>query len=174
MEERHKEISWQLIFEQGNSFYICSKLCEREINEVSGDYCIYYAPQIVNLVLACELYLKALLAFAGIPFDKTHHLDKLFECLPKETKHYAEKAAFQKYGTLTDAFGTDLMSVCANAFVEWRYSFEKKSLTGYHGYLQVLATVLQDLCCRDFYGITWETYARGQRIEKIAGLKYEN
>ena len=55
------DIKAHMMFDQANSFYICAKLCEDKLKNDAARFDMYLTPQIVNLALACEIYLKTLL-----------------------------------------------------------------------------------------------------------------
>ena len=83
----------------------------------------HMAPSAVNLAFACELYLKALLAMEnnGVA-KKTHLLKCLFDLLSDPTK--AEiRADYSSVETLQSL--DECIATHNNAFVEWRYCYEK-------------------------------------------------
>lgn len=86
-------------------------------------------PAIVLKTFSCELYMKSLIAISNI--KKIHKLDELFMCLSEEDKDNIQGIIIcilsknDSYGI--DNFNKDLKKV-ANAFVEWRYFYEKSKI----------------------------------------------
>lgn len=145
------------MFDQANSFYICAELCEKELEKHPGRHDLYSTPQIVNLAFACEVYFKTLLDFHKIAFKKKHKLSDLFDLLPSSDKEYIDRELSVKY-PFNNPFGRRKIDVEADAFVEWRYSYEKHTLSCDIGYLKALAKVLQELCSKELYDCSWEQY----------------
>lgn len=79
-------------------------------------------PSIVCLAFAIEVGFKAILLGSNAPATG-HRLDKLFEALPVEDR---EKVLFHS-GVERTAFEQNLELV-ANAFVDWRYIYEKRGV----------------------------------------------
>lgn len=101
-----------------------------------------YKPVIVNLALACELYIKALLMLQQecSTVIEEHRLNILFGDLDGaiQTK-IIQDAGIANW----DEFITD----SANAFVKWRYYYEQdKSMIGHISGLFKFADVLDKIC----------------------------
>lgn len=86
-------------------------------------FCLSYSgPYIVNMIFACELYLKALLCHDKIDYKKIHKLDELFELLPEEYKQEITNSYNSK---VTNGISlNEFTQKHANAFVEKRYPNE--------------------------------------------------
>ena len=152
------------MFDQANSFYVCAKLCERELDEHPTRHDMYSTPQIVNLAFACEVYLKSLLNFYKIDFGKSHKLNELLNMLPDEVRNSIENRTFDKRPVLFDAFGYKLIDKIADAFVEWRYSYEVSRLSCEIGYLNALADSIKEECCMRLFNTNWEAYCMTVKI----------
>ena len=153
----------QIMFDQANSFYICSKLCKRELNENSGSNDLFAIPRIVNLTFACEVYLKTLLASSKTNVEKKHRLNDLYDALPDEDRFFIETYMETRY-PLRDVFGSRFIDVEADDFVAWRYIYEKDTLSCDIGYLEALAETLQELCCMRIYELSWKRYCKTANI----------
>lgn len=153
----------QIMFDQANSFYICSQLCKRELDKQPGRHDIYATPQIVNLAFACEVYLKTLLTFSEIDIKKKHKLNDLFDALPDEDKRHIE-TYMQTCYPFQSVVGWRKIDIEANAFVNWRYSYERVTLSCDISYLEALAQILQMLCCEKLYNVSWEQYCITAKI----------
>ena len=81
----------------------------------------FSAPQIVNLALACEIYLKMLLEHTGVTV-KEHRLSALLHKVPKDYQNRINTLLYQRYPITQNAFGCPYIELLSNAFVEWRYS----------------------------------------------------
>ena len=157
-------MGFQIMFDQANSFYLCAHLCEKELDRQPGRHDLYSTPMIVNSAFACEVYIKTLLDFYNIPAGKKHNLDDLFQLLPDEVKDSITKNDCSLSGRMTDAFGLSLLKAVSDAFVTWRYSYEKSTLSCDVGFLKTLTKVLQAECASRLYGLTWEQYCKLARI----------
>lgn len=89
-------------------------------------------PIAVNCAFTCEMFLKSFLSEANIVQlknnNKAHKLDELFICLKETTKKDIVERVIIKMGKGYDEsqFYNDLTKN-SNAFVEWRYFFEKQN-----------------------------------------------
>lgn len=140
-------MSPKMIFDQANSFYICSARIRKSMDD-EGRPDLYSAPLAVNLAFGCELYLKALLAINSINSKRLHRLDDLFELLPTELQNDINSRLVERYPEENDAFGRKMIEVVANSFIEWRYCYEYNSLSCKNAYLTALADTLQDECSK--------------------------
>lgn len=80
-------------------------------------------PCVVNGAFACELFMKAIIGTSnpdGIP--KSHKLKDLFSMLDQRTQNAIEA----DYLNGSDYPLNDLLNELDNAFVDWRYAYEKK------------------------------------------------
>ncbi len=160
------------MFDQANSFYICANLCKRELDKKPQRHDLYSTPEIVNLAFACEVYIKTLLDFYGIEFGKKHKLNELFALLPEKMRNEIDKQTFFIHPVysainrqiLTDPLGRKLLDVEADAFVNWRYSYEKYPLSCHVGFLRAFSEVLRDECCARLYKINWADYCKISKI----------
>ena len=80
-------------------------------------------PCVVNGAFACELFMKAIIGASnpnGIP--RSHKLKDLFSTLDQKTQNAIET----DYLNSSDFPLNDLLNESDNAFVDWRYAYEKK------------------------------------------------
>ena len=103
-----------------------------------------FIPEIVLKAFSCELFLKSLIKNDNI--KKIHKLDELFECLNKDDKDTIRESIIQfksqKDSYTNDNFNSDLERV-ANAFVDWRYFYEKPRSINIE-FLNVLFIILRE------------------------------
>ena len=95
-------------------------------DDLSQDYVGIIAgnmyPCVVNGAFACELFLKAIIDVSsshGIP--KSHKLKELFLALDQNARNFIET----EYTSNCSYPLNDLLVESDNAFVEWRYAYER-------------------------------------------------
>lgn len=93
------------------------------IEDESDGY--WFIPSIVNLSLACELYLKYLLCENGIDYPRTHDLKTLFLALPLEIQNKVLNSAEFRGD---DEF-YNILEEDKDVFKKWRYYFENSSIS---------------------------------------------
>ncbi len=154
-----------VMFDQANSFYICAKLCWKELRNCLERFDICLTPHVVNLAFACELYLKTLLTCVnGGNILRAHKLNELEALLPEPMRESIAEAVRDKFPIDRDAFGTLYLDLISDAFAEWRYSYEKDALSCDIGFLTEFADALKETCSQQIYGICWDEYCRIAKI----------
>ena len=113
-----------LVF-QAKAFYNAFIVLEQQ--NLMMDIPRYTAPVLVNGAFSIELSLKAILAKNGVDYGKEHNLLILFGMLPQNFQDeilgfLCEKAP--EYSDPDKFFDEFLLS--SNAFIDWRYCFEKQ------------------------------------------------
>ena len=80
-------------------------------------------PFAVNAAFACELFLKAILICnsSNGNIAQGHHLESLFSSLPEAARNQIEGRYTQK----CNHDFSSLLTEIDNAFVDWRYAYEK-------------------------------------------------
>ncbi len=107
------------------------------------------APFVVNATFACEMYLKALQSITN-EAENTHNLSQLFKHLPNKLKDKINKLTKEKStGFLIDGkiLFKDHIKTISNAFVEWRYIYEKETASINISVILLILTVLDTLVC---------------------------
>lgn len=133
------------IYNNACAFYDCAQMCIQKADDGQPyEYLRLHTPALVNCAFSCELFLKLLIESVGKDYGKIHDLDKLFNLLPQDMQERINKNTYYKTGMFKDAFGIPMLKKVANSFNEWHYSFEKRQLSGYIGYLLGLCAVLKD------------------------------
>lgn len=106
--------------------------------------------EVVLHAFSIEVMLKAIHGKEGIDPSRTHHLGDLFSKLPAASQSSAEKRYIdawnkQKGVPPTDTLAT-LLNISANAFEQWRYSYEgnNSSLNAYVGGMQIAFEALYE------------------------------
>lgn len=153
---------WRM-FEQANSFYAFAMIGSKEAEKYPMCNVYFSAPQIVNLALACEIYLKILLEHTGVTV-KEHRLSALLHKVPKDYQNRINTLLYQRYPFTQNAFGCPYIELLSNAFVEWRYSYEAQSLSCDISYLKAFAETLRDVCCSEVHGKSWAEYCKTHEI----------
>lgn len=132
----------------GLSFFDCAEICEREAEETKNitRSVELQTPFIVNCAFACEIFLKFLLSFYKIDFKREHDLKKLFDLLPKDVQNKVNERQREKFGTLQTWYGGDILQTISNAFIEWRYKYEKRQLHNETSFLFLFTSILKQIC----------------------------
>ncbi|ARU60706.1 hypothetical protein CBW65_06110 [Tumebacillus avium] len=132
------------IYNTANSFLAASNALNQKLSE-TNDVGTYIAPIITNAAFSIELYLKCIYLIENKkPAPNIHQLDKLYKGLSDESKAVIEVI----YNVLIIQSGTDMamkekvpetnldldsvLKGMSSAFINWRYSFEKR-FTGFAG-----------------------------------------
>ena len=141
------------MFRHACAFASCAEFCRKDGHTID-----HVKPEIVNSAFACEVFLKSLLFYNKIEYGKKHDLEALYGLLPAQHKGYIECELLKQYGKLHNAFGISYLSNVSKAFEVWRYSFEKRSLQIEIGFLLTFRDLLRELCCMEYYKMTWDEY----------------
>lgn len=119
-----------LLAYQAKSFY--NAYINLEQIHFQADNLLFAIPMLVNGAFSVELSLKTILAKNNIDYKKEHNLLSLFEILPEKFQCEIMGYLFKKAPEYKDAekFSEELILV-SNAFVDWRYAFEGKSVPAF-------------------------------------------
>ena len=102
---------------------------------------------VTNGVLAAELALKTLTLKETGAFDCIHDLDKLFYALPED--HKAELSAqIKEKSHENDATLKENLEAISNFFQDWRYFFERESIS-YNNFLPEFIHIVCDYAIAD-------------------------
>ena len=94
-----------------------------------------FAPAfIINAAFACEVYIKRIYELRKKKYEATHNLSVLYKQLHNKDQHQINKV-YKQLRNQNDADENpekikDAIKTIANAFVDWRYLYEKKSGLG--------------------------------------------
>ncbi|MDF0541078.1 hypothetical protein PX699_01885 [Sphingobium sp. H39-3-25] len=124
----------RLAFHQANCFHEAALRCRYPESHVQ------IAPMIVNFAFACEIYIKLLLMTNETP-TRGHHLGRLFEQLPMETSESIERL-YEEGGAANDLPLRATLDEIGDAFVDWRYQYEKSIPKFRFGALHRLSQIL--------------------------------
>ncbi len=134
-----------MMYDQANAFSDCANKCfEKE--EDTLKIVEYSKVGIVNSAFACELYLKALLKYYKVTIKKEHKLKDLFDKLPEDNQRNINNKVLKLYGRLNDIWGFSLLEQVSNAFIDWRYCYEKDRLRCETGFLLAFRDSLREEC----------------------------
>ena len=112
----------------------------------------YHHPVIVNVAFACEIFLKSILLSNGT-VGRGHNLKVLIDILSEEDKSFLEEEMFHTYGGNIKTHGVKYLESVSNAFMDWRYSYEKEEISTNARYLMVLSEALKKLCLKHLRGM---------------------
>lgn len=130
------------IFLQGYRFRSSALVLGKKAMEEAN---LYGTPFVVNCALAVELYLKCIykLENKNKQIPNLHELDKLFNVISDDAKDFASKIFsetnenLQSYKDIKDKIPTfewtlsNVLSEGSKAFIQWRYSYERKQLPNF-------------------------------------------
>ncbi|BAJ02399.1 hypothetical protein SVI_2428 [Shewanella violacea DSS12] len=141
----------KLMFKQARSFAkIAKDIHSKSLFKPPFDH-EASAPFVVNSAFACEMYLKALQSVYGEP-EGIHNLSQLFKHLPNKLKDKVNKLTKEKSITFqlnNKTLFKDHLKTISNAFIDWRYIYEKDSATVNLSVILLILTVLDTLACNE-------------------------
>lgn len=115
------------MFSQAASFAASASLLMKNIQIDKPGANQFGTPFVVNMAFAIELYLKTLACIHGKSLPG-HDLLKLYNAMPTSARHAAEEHMTQgreMYRLASTVTFASALSKSRNAFVEWRYSYER-------------------------------------------------
>ena len=163
------------MFKHACAFSGCADFCKSETWDVEHRLPDYSIAGIVNSAFACEVFIKALLVYNGIPAEQIvdsrnrgmHKLLDLWQMLEKTnlttTDLVKQRVLAVFNSTDNSAFYTMLDNV-SDAFVYWRYIYEKSSGKIHVNFLTLFRKALQEVCCETFYSMSWNDYTKGNEV----------
>ena len=136
--DKHDNFNPKQIYNTAHSFFLAANRCNEPRVQDIGFVQMLIVPTVVNAAFSCELSIKAVLNQLGIPVphgNDGHKIDSLFSCLPIELQEKVKK------DVNSANFCSDIQFIY-NAFVEWRYLYEKGSASIPFDFLMTLAQAL--------------------------------
>ena len=124
----------QDMIDQANAFFQAGSRCEADFRLSPNVRNTLIAPAVVCYAFALEIYMKLLCHITQISVKKNHNLIEQFDALPES----AIKIMAKHYRTSEPELRKDIEAI-SNAFVEWRYLYEKNEA-------QISITVLSNIC----------------------------
>ena len=117
-----------LVFE-AKSFYNAYIALEQLDRDNDHPPMLFHIPMIVNGAFAIEITFKAILTKNQIEYGKEHNLAVLFLKLPESFRREIVGSFIQTAPEYLDMRRlSDELIILSNAFVDWRYGFEKNSV----------------------------------------------
>ena len=152
------------MFKHACAFADCTYSCNVEIKGAPHLTQPLGIPGIVLSAFACEIFLKALLIFLGLPERDVrsykHHLKRLWE---KYKDLDAASAQFFLNVYMSDysvqAFENEL-NIVDNNFEEIRYIYEGTNIQTDRTFLKYLCDNLKCFCCQIIHGCSWEQFGK--------------
>lgn len=125
------------VSETANAYLLAAERCEeqRRINQNQVEWLL--VPAVTNRAFSIELYLKAILKNDGA-LKEGHKLHQLFGAL----KHERRTQIIEETGLDSQEFQRDLTKI-SNAFVEWRYLYEKDDIKIAWDFLQKFSSAVK-------------------------------
>lgn len=162
MKEEKLEVSRRM-FKHACAFLDCASYCQIEPNNIEYRMYSHTVAGIVNSAFACEVFIKSLLVFNGESFEKLndHELKNLWSKYKnKDTEKtlLVERGMLQWFDSDNEKMFDELLDVCSNAFQYWRYIYEKNEGSVHILFLRGLALSLRNVCCEEFFGVSWEEF----------------
>lgn len=130
-------INSKSIYNIAHTFHLAAQRCEEQRPLQNGKFEMLICPAIVNYAFACELYIKYLLQINGVEQCRKHKLTDLFGLLP-ETSQQEIRTKMN-----TANFNQELNSI-SNAFVDWRYIYEKNNAFLHIDFLRRFCVALKE------------------------------
>lgn len=166
MKEENLEASRRM-FKHACAFLDCASFCQIEPNNIEYRMSSHTVAGIVNSAFACEVFIKSLLVYHGENFEKLngHGLRKHWNTYKKKDREKAllvEQGIRQWFDSDNEKIFAELLKVCSNAFEQWRYIYEKSEGSVHILFLRGFALSLRTLCCKEFYGESWDEF-KGNR-----------
>ena len=156
-----KQFTYQQMFRHACAFAECADMALKKFRHDTADIEWYSTPSIINSAFACEVYLKAMLLFSNIPIKKEHKIKELYKMIPDQIKDEIKSMVTRGCESIWyDSFGFEKLDNISDAFVEWRYCYEKLERTREIdiGFLTTFRDALREACCQLFFHVTWEEY----------------
>ena len=108
------------IYHLGQGFFLAGNRCLLNIDVAPGMMQCLTSPGVVNLCMAIELFLKALIVNSGDTPKKTHKLVEIFAASPAET----QEAMRLRFNAQINSTLDELLSEVSDYFVQVRYGHE--------------------------------------------------
>ena len=165
----NKRFDCEEMFRHACAFCECADMALEKFSHKSADISWYDIPAGVNSAFACEVFLKTILKWNQIRFEKEHNLVGLFNLLPEDIKVSIQNELEIGYGGFTkDYVKRKYFDNINKSFVNWRYSYEhdfliQGSMRFEIGFLIEFRNLLRETCSQLLFRKTWEEYSKGEK-----------
>lgn len=112
----------RMLFNSAVGFFEGALRCGEPV-KVDSSTVLASIPSVINIAFSAELYLKSLISDTAEKVPKIHKLDELFDQLTSDQKAMV-KAKYSEIAGDSNLQLEEHLQQIANAFVDWRYSFE--------------------------------------------------
>lgn len=155
------------MFEHACAFVDCAEYCQVEPNHIRFRTTSHSVSAVVNTAFACEVFIKTLLVFHGVPLKDLrkgkygHNLENLWEKFKKTDDKMAlsvEQEMQARFNSQDGDLFSNLLKEASTAFVYWRYIYEETSGCLNLNFLCSFRYVLRNTCCKCLHGKTWGEY----------------
>lgn len=166
--KKAEQLNVERMFKNACSFCDVAEICEKENSLIDNSVILHNVPSIVNSVLACEIFLKALLVKQNYEDFKNKHdlwnLWKKIKVYYKNKCNDIEKACINFYyptgrNVDNEIFVRKMKSI-RNSFVQWRYVYEYDELSLDRNFIIFLRDVLRNFCCEEICNKCWSDYIK--------------
>ena len=154
------------VFVKACAFGNVANMCANTPNNACDRTQWYTDPEIMNSAFSCELFMKALLIYRKFSLKEIkkigHGLQGLWDAIYNEYDELKDvkQSLMEQHCLDTDEEFDELLKNISNAFVEWRYIYEKHGGKIHLGFLRDFQDALREACCKILYKMTWETYEK--------------
>ena len=164
MEEESLHIS-QRMFEHACAFVDCAKYCQIEPNNIQYRMKSHTVAGIVNSAFACEVFIKTLLVFHGMPIEKIkgHELKvlwKKYKAKDQKMALFVEQRLREWFNSDNENMFDDKLNEISDAFEIWRYIYEVQKCSINLNFLVGFRDLLKEVCCKQLYGKSWNEYIK--------------
>ena len=155
------------MFEHACAFADCARYCQIEPNNIKRRTKSHSVSGIVNSAFACEVFLKTLLVFHGVPVEelKCHDLKRLWEKFKTKDANTAlsvELGLREWFKSQNANMFDEMLNDISNAFEYWRYIYEKQGGRINLNFLVGFRDLLREVCCNQLFGKSWSEYEKGE------------
>lgn len=166
------------MFKHACAFSGCARFCTREPWDVEHRLPDYSVAGIVNSAFACEVFIKSLLIYRGVSIEEIvdargrgeHKLRELWTMLENrdpQTADLVKQKIQELFNFEDDEKFYEMLDNVSNAFVYWRYIYEKSNGKIHVNFLNFFRELLKEVCCEKFYDMSWNEYTKGAENHAI-------
>lgn len=138
------------MFNQGCAFCDIAELCIKEPNVFQNRTKSHFIAGLVNSLLACEIFMKAIIVIKDLDEKpKGHDLTKLWNKIKKldnELSQIVESKIINLYNSKNVNLFDDILKVIKIQFKELRYIYELNSLKSDPNFVINLGKILRNIC----------------------------
>ena len=162
------------MFEHACAFVDCARYCQIEPNNIKFRMKSHSVAGIVNSAFACEVFIKTLLVFRGIPLNEIksnnkkygHNLETLWTAFREKDHTLAllvEHRLKELFNSDDENMFDNLIANISNSFDYWRYIYEQETACLNLNFLVYFRDILREVCCNQLFGQSWGEYTENSQ-----------